>query len=207
MKRFYYILLGLCLQHCSSVSYLQKHQLIGDIKSLCTDTFNKKNNDLILVETTLFVFTKNGRVKFSETFDANNNLLKTTQKKLWFTKQSFPNKEPYYCKTRWKPKQRERISCYTQKQYKQNEAIYYYNINGSIKKVTDNYTSFYTHYYHYNSNDELVKITIKNKDNALIDEIFIGCNQKDTFGNCIEIEKKATTLNTTTLITSQITYF
>ena len=97
----------------------------------------------------------------------------------------YPDKEAYYCKTRWKPKQRERISCYTKKQYKQNEAIYHYNTDGTIAKIVDHFAPFHTRYFYY-TNKERSKIVIRDKNEALIDEILLHCVTKDEKGNCLK---------------------
>ncbi len=146
MKWYVYIVISLSLQHCASVSYFEKHQIKGPVKSLTSKTFETKFGKSILKEKSEYTFTKNGRIKFSQTFDAENNLIKTVEKKLWFTKRSYPDKEPYYCKTRWKLKNRERISCYTQKQYKKNGLIYYYHKKCTQKKVVDKFTTYETEY-------------------------------------------------------------
>ena len=143
------------------------------------------NNQKRLLYKKQMVFTKNGRVKYSKTVDTAGNLLQETKKKLWFEVQLYPDKEPYYCKTRWKPRQRERISCYTRKKYKQNEAIYYYNKNGTIDKIADNFTTFNTQYFYY-SNNELSKIVIKDKNETVIDVVVISCEMKDESGICLK---------------------
>lgn len=131
------------------------------------------------------VFTKNGRDKHSKTVDSLGNLLQETEKRLWFVVESYPDRELYYCKTRWKPKQRERISCFTKKQYKQNESIYHYNKDGSIDKITDNFKTFYTQYFYYD-NKQLFKIVIRDKNDKLIDEILVNCITKDEKGTCVK---------------------
>ncbi|WP_418512003.1 hypothetical protein [Corallibacter sp.] len=170
---------------CASVSYTDKHQLVSEIQTLDKKTYVSKKDSQLLLKHDILHFTKNGRVKSSISLDNNNDTLVTTKKKLWFTKQSYPDKDPYYCKTRWKPKNRERISCYTQKQYKKNEAIYYYHKNGSINKIEDNFSNFYTKHYTYKNND-VSKITIVNKANDTIEVIKINCLKKDTSGTCLE---------------------
>ena len=104
--------------------------------------------------------------------------------RLFHTVERYPDKDSYYCKTRWKPNQRERISCYTQKQYKQNESIYHYNKNGSIDKIVENFETFNTRQFHY-ANDELSKIVVTGKDNQKIDELLIKCISKDEKGTCL----------------------
>ena len=206
MKTYLYLVLFVLLQHCAFVPYIKKHQINGDIKSLIVETYEVTNGAKELKEKTNFIFTKNGRVKYSQTFDGNNNLMEVAEKRWWFTKRSYPNMDPYYCKTRWKSNDRERISCYTQKQYKQNEAIYYYNPDGSIAKIVDNFTTFYTSYYEYDANGELSKIIIKDKEDQLIDAFTITCKSKDVYGNCIDLEKKSTKTNTVFNIISKPTY-
>ncbi len=131
------------------------------------------------------IFTRNGRIKYSRTVDSLGNLIQETKKKLWFVVELYPNREPYYCKTRWKNKQLERISCYTRKQYKQNEGLYYYNKDGTIDKIIDNFKTFNTQYYYYN-NKQLSKIVVKDNNGKLIDEILIKCITKDEKGTCLK---------------------
>jgi len=195
----------LCLS-CASVSYLDKHGNRGSVKELTESTYSISNEKSDLLKKCTYTFTKNGRVDTSECFGNSNNLLVNTEKKLWFEKQSFLDKEPYYCKTRWKPRQRERISCYTQKQYKQNESIYYYHKDGRIDKVEENFTSFNTSYYHYSSSKELKSITIKDKTGSLIDSILVTCKSKDQFNNCTQLEKRYTILDSLIVIKRDFTY-
>lgn len=184
MRVLFFILL-LTIQSCATKKYTQKRLLPDGIKSATEETFTIVDNQKKLLQKKEMVFTKNGRIKYSKTVDAEGNLLQETEKKLWFEKESYPNKEPYYCKTRWKPNQRERISCYTQKQFKENEAIYHYNKEGTIDKIVDNFTTFYTQYFYY-TNKELSKIIIKDKNDELIDEISISCATKDKKGVCLK---------------------
>ena len=185
MKWFYSLFYLLILQSCASVSFIKKHHLkVEELKTLTIETYHINDDIKILEKKTDHTFTKNGRVKFAQTYNKNDDLIITKEKKLWFTKESFPDKEPYYCKTRWKPNNRERISCYSQKQYKQNEAIYYYNQNGSINKIEDNFITFYTRYYFYNSTGSLSKIEIKDKNGNQIDEIMVKCLEADNKGLC-----------------------
>lgn len=184
MKVFFFILL-LILQSCATKKYTTKRLLPKGIKSATEEKYVIVDNQKKLIHTKQMTFTKNGRIKHSKTVDAFGNLVQETEKKLWFEKESYPEKEPYYCKTRWKPNQRERISCYTQKQYKENEAIYHYNKDGTINKIVDNFTTFYTQYYYY-TNKELSKIVIKDKNDKLIDEISIQCVSKDNKGACLK---------------------
>ncbi len=164
------------------------------IKSATEEIFIVIDNQKKLLHKKEMVFTKSGQIKYSKTVDAEGNLLQKTEKKLWFEKESYPNREPYYCKTRWKPNQRERISCYTQKQFKQNEAIYHYNTNGTINKIVDNFTTFHTQYFYY-TNKELSKIVIKDKNDVLIDEILISCVSKDKKGTCLKEIRNSTKTN------------
>lgn len=185
MKWYYSLSFMLILQSCVSISFIKKHHLkVEELKVLTIETYQINDDIKVLKKKTNHTFTKNGHVKFSQTYNENGNLIATKEKKLWFTKESFPDKEPYYCKTRWKPNNRERISCYSQKRYKQNEAIYCYNQNGSINKIEDNFSTFYTQYYFYESNGSLSKIEIKDKNGTLIDEIMVKCLSMDNKGLC-----------------------
>ena len=181
--RFFFILI--LLLSCSSEKYIHKQLLPEGIKSATEEIYLVENNQKKLLQIKRLVFTKNGRIKSSKTIDASGNLIQETEKRLWFEKQSYPNKEPFFCKTRWKPKHRERISCYTQKKHKQNEAIYHYHKDGTINKIVDNFTTFYTQYFYY-TNNELSKIVIKDKNDELIDEVLISCITKDDQGACLK---------------------
>ena len=183
--RVFFFILFLIIQSCASKKYIEKRLLPEGIKSATEELFAIVDNQKKLVYKKQMVFTKNGRIKNSKTVDSLGNLLQETEKRLWFEKESYPNKEPYYCKTRWKPNQRERISCYTQKQYKENEYIYQYNKDGTIDKIVDNFTTFHTQYFYY-TNKELSKIVIKGKNDQLIDEISISCESKDKNGACLK---------------------
>jgi len=194
-----------CLS-CASVSYLDKHAYQGSIKALSESTYTVSNEKSDLLKKCSYIFTKNGRVETSECFSSSNDLFVNTEKKLWFEKQSFPDKEPYYCKTRWKPKQRERISCYTQKQYKQNESIYYYHKDGRIDKIEENFTTFNTSYYHYSASKVLESITVKDKRGTLIDSILVHCLSKDQFNNCTQLEKRYTVSDSLIILKREITY-
>ena len=190
MKWYYSLFYVIVLQSCATVSFINKHQMnVEDLKALTVKTYGVIDNTKVLQKKTNYIFTKNGRVKFAQTFDENEKLIITEEKKLWFSKKSFPDKEPYYCKTRWKPNNRERISCYSQKRYKQNEAIYHYNNNGSINKIVDNFTTFYTHHYFYNSSGALSKVVIKDKNDNLVDEVIIKCLETDNKGLCVIQQK------------------
>jgi hypothetical protein len=196
MKGLFFILLFLTVQSCATKKDSKKQQLPEGIKSATEETYGVVNNQKKLLHKKEMLFTRNGRIKYSKTVDVTGNLLQETKKKLWFVVESYPDKEPYYCKTRWKPKQRERISCYTRKQYKQNEAIYHYNTNGTIDKIVDNFTPFYTQYFYY-TNKELSKIVIKDKNDALIDEVLIYCETKDEKGACLKEIRISTKTNNT----------
>jgi len=191
MKILFFIIFLLTVQSCATKKYTNKRLLPEGIKSATEEIYVVVNNQKELLLKKEMVFTKNGHIKHSKTVDSLGNLLQETEKRLWFVVESYPDKEPYYCKTRWKPKQRERISCYTKKQFKQNEAIYHYNKNGTIDKVVDNFTPFHTQYFYY-TNNELSKIVIKDKNDKLIDEILINCASKDEKGACLKEIKIST---------------
>lgn len=185
-----YLLLLVLVQSCATKKYVNKKQLKGTISNLTESKYIIKNNSKQLVEKTIIQLTNNGRIKYAETADANNNIIETVEKKLFFNKKSFPEKEAHYCKTRWKPNQRERISCYTQKQYKENEIIVHYNKNGTIDKTVDNFSDFSTKKYYYNTKtNNLETILVKNKNGEKLNEISYKCLKKDTVGNCITLEK------------------
>lgn len=191
MKKLLFCLLICILQSCASKQYLKKYGFSNDIKGIVEKTYTIENNQKKLLQTKTLNFTKNGRVKTSKTLDNLGTIIEETEKRLWFEKRSYPNKLPFYCKTRWKPKQRERISCYTQKQYKQNEIIVYYTQNGLIDKIVDNFSTFYTHQYKY-TNNELTRIVVTDKDSNLVDTIKVECLSKDNKGNCLEQKKEST---------------
>jgi hypothetical protein len=184
----------LILQSCTTKKYTKIRLLPEGIKSATEETYVVDNNQKKLFQKKEMVFTKNGRIKYSKTVDSLGNLLQETEKKLWFVVERYPNKEPYYYKTRWKPNQRERISCYTQKQYKQNEAIYHYNADGTIDKIVDNFTTFYTQYFYY-TNKELSKIVTKDKNDTLVDEVLVRCEIKDEKGTCLKETRISTKTN------------
>jgi hypothetical protein len=194
MRVLFFLILLLILQSCTSKKYTKIRLLPEGIKSATEEIYGIENNQKKLLQKKEMVFTKNGRIKYSKTVDSLGNLLQETEKKLWFVVERYPNKEPYYCKTRWKPNQRERISCYTQKQYKQNEAISHYNEDGTIDKIVDNFTTFYTQYYFY-TNKALSKIVTKDKNDTLIDEIVITCESKDEKGTCLKEIRISTKTN------------
>jgi hypothetical protein len=185
MRVLYLLILLLTLQSCTTKKYTKMRLLPEGIKSATEEIYVVENNQKKLLHKKQMVFTKNGRIKYSKTVDSLGNILQETEKKLWFVVETYPNKEPYYCKTRWKPNQRERISCYTQKQYKQNEAIYHYNTDGTINKIVDNFTTFHTQYFYY-TNKELTKIVTKDKNDNLVDEIVVRCETKDEKGTCLK---------------------
>jgi len=118
LKLLKFTLILIFIQSCATHKYIDKEQLTGSISDMTEITYIMENGNKQLVSRKEMLLTKNGRIKYSETFNANNERIETTEKKLFFEKKSFPDKEAYYCKTRWKPGLRERISCYTQKQYK-----------------------------------------------------------------------------------------
>jgi hypothetical protein len=185
MKVLLFIILLITLESCTTKKYTKTRLLPEGIKSATEEIYLVENNQKKLLQKKEMVFTRNGRIKYSKTVDSLGNLLQVTEKKLWFVVESYPDKEPYYCKTRWKPNQRERISCYTQKQYKQNEAIYHYNTDGTINKIVDNFTTFHTQYFYY-TNNELAKIVTKDKNDNLVDEIVVRCETKDEKGTCLK---------------------
>lgn len=183
--RVIFLILLLTLQSCATKKYTQKRLLPEGIKSATEETYTIVDNQKKLLYKKEMVFTGNGRIKYSKTVDAAGNLIQETEKRLWFVKESYADREPYYCKTRWKPKQRERISCYAQKRHKKNEAIYHYNKDGTIDKIVDNFTTFHTQYFYY-SNKELSKIVIRDKSDKLVDEISVYCDSKDQKGTCLK---------------------
>lgn len=194
MRGLFIFMLLLVLQCCATKKYSKTRQLPEGIKSTTEEIYVVANNQKKLLQKKEMVFTKNGRIKYSKTVDSLGNLLQETEKKLWFVVESYPDREPYYCKTRWKPNQRERISCYSQKQYKQNESIYHYNADGTIDKIVDNFTTFYTHYYYY-TNKKLSKIIIRDKNDSLIDAILVRCERKDEKGTCVKEIRISTKTN------------
>lgn len=194
MRVLHLLILLFTLQSCTTKKYTKMRLLPEGIKSATEEIYVVENNQKKLLQKKEMVFTRNGRIKYSKTVDSLGNLLQETKKKLWFVVEKYPNKEPYYCKTRWKPNQRERISCYTQKQYKQNEAIYHYNKDGTIAKIVDNFTTFQTQYFYY-TNNELAKIVIKDKNDKLIDEVLVRCETKDEKGACLKETRISTKTN------------
>lgn len=185
MRVLFLFILLLFVQSCTTKKYSKKKLLPDGIKSATEELYVVEDNQKKLLYKKEMVFTRNGRIKYSKTIDSLGNLLQETEKRLWFVVERYPDKEPYYCKTRWKPNQRERISCYTKKQYKQNEAIYHYNTDGTIHKIVDNFTTFHTQYFNYTKN-ELTKIVTKDKNDKLVDEVIIYCETKDEKGACLK---------------------
>ncbi|MEN9908161.1 MAG: hypothetical protein RLZZ540_1310 [Bacteroidota bacterium] len=194
MRVLFLFILLLAVLSCATKKYIKTHLLPEGIKSATEETYLIVDNQKKLLHKKQMVFTKNGRIKYSKTVDTEGNLMQETQKRLWFVVEEYPDKEPYYCKTRWKPNQRERISCYTRKQYKQNEAIYHYNTDGTIAKIVDNFSPFYTQYFYY-TNKELSKIVIRDKNDTLIDEVLIHCETKDEKGTCLKQIRISTKTN------------
>ena len=194
MRVLFFFILLLTIQSCATKKYIDIRLLPEGIKSATEEKYVITNNQKQLLQKKQMIFTKNGRIKYSKTVDSLGNLLQETEKRLWFIVEKYPDKEPYYCKTRWKPNQRERISCYTRKQYKQNEAIYHYNPDGTIAKIVDHFSPFYTQYFYY-TNNELSKILIKDKNDTLIDEVLIHCATKDEKGTCLKEIRISTKTN------------
>lgn len=185
MRVFFILMLLLTLPSCATKKDIAKLQLPKGIKEATEAVYAVVNDQKILHYQKHMRFTKNGRIKYSKTVDPSGNLLQETEKKLWFIVERYPDKESFYCKTRWKPQQRERISCYTQKQFKQNEAIYHYNTDGTIEKIVDHFSPFHTQYFYY-TNKELSKIIIKDNNDTVIDEILLTCTSKDEKGSCLQ---------------------
>lgn len=196
MKTLSLFIILLMIPSCVSKKYTKIKQLPDGIKSATEELYLVSNNQKKLLYKKHMNFTKNGRIKNSVTTDSTGKLLQTTEKRLWFIVESYPDKENYYCKTRWKPNLRERISCYTRKQFKQNEAIFYYNPDGTINKITDHFPPFYSQYYRY-TNQMLSNIIIKDTNDNLIDEIVINCIKKDENGSCLQESRISTKTNRT----------
>lgn len=194
MRFFNFILVLLIVSSCATKIDSDKRLLPEGIKSATEEIYSAVNNEKRLLQKKEMVFTKNGRIKHSKTLDSLGNLLQETKKKLFYSIESYPGKEPYYCKTRWKPNGRERISCYTRKQYKQNEAIYHYNANGTIAKIVDTFTTFYTQYFYY-TNNELSRIVTKDNKDILIDDVSIHCEIRDPKGACLKEIRVSKTTN------------
>ena len=194
MRVLFFLILIITLQSCATKKYTKTRLLPEGIKSATEEIYVIVNSQKKLLHKKKMVFTKNGRIKHSKTFDAEGNVLQETKKKLWFVVELYPDKETYYCKTRWKPNQRERISCYSKKQYKQNEGIYHYNKDGTIAKIVDNFTTFQTQYFYY-ANKELSKIITKDKNDNLLDKIVVNCETKDEKGTCLKETRISTKTN------------
>ncbi len=194
IMRFFFIILLLTVQSCATKSYTKQRLLPEGIKSATEEIYAVINDQKKLLQKKEMVFTKNGHIKYSKTVDAPGNLVQETEKKLWYVVESYPGRDPYYCKTRWKPKQRERISCYTKKQYKQNESIYYYNKDGTIDKIADNFTTFHTRHFYY-ANHLLSKIITRDKNGKLIDEVLVSCVARDEKGTCLKEIRISTKTN------------
>lgn len=194
MRILYFLILLPALQSCAAKKDIKKRMLPEGTRAATEEIYLVVDDQEKLLLKKEIVFTKNGRIKYSKTVDSSGNLLQQTEKKQWFVKESYPDKEPYYCKTRWKPKQRERISCYTKKQYKQNESIYYYNKDGTIDKIAENFTTFHTQYFYY-ANNELTRIITRDKNDTLIDEVVITCVAKDERGACLKQTRISTKTN------------
>jgi hypothetical protein len=193
MRILIFIILLLTVQSCATKKYSKKHLLPEGIKSATEEIYTVVNNQKKLLQKKEMVF-KNGRIKQSKTFDSAGNLVQETEKRIWFEVESYPGKEPYYCKTRWKPKQRERVSCYTKKRYKQNESIYHYNKDGTIDKIADNFTTFHTQHFYY-ADKELSKIVTRDKNDSLVDEVLVNCMAKDEKGTCLKEIRISTKTN------------
>jgi len=194
MRILFFLILLVTVLSCATKKYTKTRLLPEGIKSATEEVYVIVSNQKKLLHKKEMVFTKNGRIKHSKTVDSLGNLLQETEKRLWFVVESYPDKEPYYCKTRWKPKQRERISCYTKKQYKQNEGIYHYNKDGTIDKIVDNFTTFHTQHFYY-ANKELSKIVTIDKNDKLIDEVLVNCMAKDEKGACLKEARISTKTN------------
>lgn len=194
MRVLFFIILLFTVQSCATKKYSNSRPFPDNTISATEEVYEIVANQKKLLSKKQMVFTKNGRIKSSRTLDSLGNTVQETEKRMWFIVESYPDKEPYYCKTRWKPKQRERISCYSRKQYKQNEALYHYNTNGTINKIVDNFETFQTQYFYY-TNNELSKIVIHDKNNKLIDEILIQCEIKDEKETCLKETRISTKTN------------
>ena len=194
MRILFFIILLLTVQSCATKKYTKKRLLPEGIKSATEEIYIIVNNQKKLLLKKEMAFTKNGRIKHSKTVDSLGKLLQETEKRLWFVVESYPDRVRYYCKTRWKPKQRERISCYTRKRYKKNESIYHYNKDGTIEKIVDNFTTFHTQHFYY-ANKELSKIVIRDRNDKLIDEVLVNCMVKDEKGACLKEIRSSTKTN------------
>jgi hypothetical protein len=194
MRVLFFSILLFTVQSCATKKYSNIRPFPDKTISATEEVYEIVANQKKLLSKKQMVFTRNGRIKSSRTLDSSGNTVQETEKRMWFIVESYSDKEPYYCKTRWKPKQRERISCYSRKQYKQNEALYHYNTNGTINKIVDNFETFQTQYFYY-TNNELSKIVIHDKNDNLIDEILIQCETKDEKGTCLKETRISTKTN------------
>lgn len=185
MRVILYFILLITLQSCATKKDTRKRLLPDGIKSATEERYEVVGNQKKLLTKKEMVFTKNGRIKYSKTVDASGKIVQETKKKLWFVEEIYPDKEKLYRKTRWKPKQRERISKYEKKRDKESERIYHYNKDGTIAKIVDNFKSFETQYFYY-SGQELTKIVTKDKEGNLIDEVVVSCTKKDEKGACLQ---------------------
>jgi hypothetical protein len=193
VRILFFIILLSTAQSCATKKYTNKRLLPKEIKSATEEIYVVEGNQKKLLQKKEMVF-KNGRIKHSKTVDSLGNLVQETEKRMWFVVESYPGREPYYCKTRWKPKQRERISCYSKKRYKQNESIYYYNKDGTIDKIVDNFTTFHVQHFYY-GNKELSKIVTRDKNDNLVDEVLVNCLAKDEKGTCLKEIRTSTKTN------------
>ncbi|RZK10704.1 MAG: hypothetical protein EOO46_09685 [Flavobacterium sp.] len=184
MRILLFIFLVVTMQSCATKKDSKKRLLPKGIQSATEERYEVVGNQKKLLSKKEMVFTKNGRIKTSKTVDGSGKVLQETKKKLWFVEETYPDKEKLYRKTRWKPKQRERISTYEKKQDKTSESIYHYNEDGTIAKIVDNFKSFQTQYFEYSDN-ELTKIVTKDKDGKVVDEVVVNCTKKDDKGACL----------------------
>jgi len=194
MRVLLFILLIVTLQSCTTKKDTRKRLLPEGIKSATEERYEVVGNQKKLLSKKEMVFTKNGRIKSSKTVDGSGKVLQETKKKLWFVEETYPDKEKLYRKTRWKPKQRERISTYAKKRDKASESIYHYNKDGTVAKIVDNFKSFQTQYFHYSGN-ELTEIVTKDKDDKVINEVLVSCTKKDEKGACLNETRTSTQKN------------
>jgi hypothetical protein len=100
MKVLFFLILLLTIQSCATKKYTKQRRLPEEIKFATEEIYVIVNMQKKLVHKKQMVFTKNGRIKYSKTVDSLGNLLQETEKRLWFVVEKYPDKEPYYCKTR-----------------------------------------------------------------------------------------------------------
>lgn len=191
MRILLFIFLVVTMQSCATKKDTKKRLLPEGIKSATEERYEVVGNQKKLLFKKEMVFTKNGRIKYSKTVDGSGKLLQETKKKLWFVEETYPDKEKLYRKTRWKPKQRERISTYAKKRDKESESIYHYNKDGTVAKIVDNFKSFQTQYFQYSDNG-LTKIVMKDKEGKVIDEVVVNCTKKDEKGACLNETRTST---------------